>query len=530
MTDNISKREKLYNNLISTGKVTEQELGTKDDFMQSITDKESASYLYNNLKTKFDEEEIQTPDKFWEYLSADFGEQPQGQVNAFSQQQPQESGLAPVSLNSSIMSEQEKPALESPFQQQKPLAPMSFANQAQQGTVQQTEPAEYTLEDIDKQLKNLKTADGGALDFYRGFKKKAEGDDDTVAQFGREGKAMNLFNVLTRPKLTTQEQKFYADNKDKMDAMLDKESALYLQKDFLKLKQNLEKYDSKDSGLKTFWKGLTQTGLLKDFLSLGQNELKRNLEVMGVFDKATNEPEKLSDEEVKMLELYQEWDTASKQKTDFWFTAGQSSQMMGEFILNMIGANFAAAGLRAGVKQAFRVATKEMLKGATKKAIAKNIGKKLGEAAIFNVMAIPARTTFWKELTGKAIDGYEVTNDGKVVNEGTLGGDLYEASVRTFMEYFAEEFSTAVAGGHATKLLESKGTKKLLGKTFEKLSKLTNNKTFKQTSKALDYANIGNVPEEMFEEVLTQAGNGLFLWSKEDISQLADPDFINLSQ
>lgn len=75
-----SKRERLYNNLIGTGKVTEQEIGTKDDFVNSITDNESAKYLYNNLKSKFDEEEIGDESKFLGYVSSDFsGPLPAGQ-------------------------------------------------------------------------------------------------------------------------------------------------------------------------------------------------------------------------------------------------------------------------------------------------------------------------------------------------------------------------------------------------------------------------------------------------------------------
>ena len=140
-------------------------------------------------------------------------------------------------------------------------------------------------------------------------------------------------------------------------------------------------------------------------------------------------------------------------------------------------------------------------------------------------MALPSRPMFYQELSGNRVDGYKKDENGKVENNGkSLGADVYEASVRTFMEYFAEEFSMAT-GGAATKLLDSKGTRKLLGSTFSKLRKVTDNKAFKSATKLLDYANIGSIPEEMFEEVLTQAGNALFLWSKDDIAQLANPEF-----
>jgi len=509
MIDN-NKRGQLYDNLIGTGRVNQEQIGTKDEFLSAIGDRVKASEFHKNLLTVFDKEEVGDELSFLASIEEDF--MPNDPVNKFMAKQPQ--GVVGA-MKTKMGEPRMKDGL--PVQESIPL---------EVDEPDQTDyPTPQSLPEIDNQIEQLSQEDKGFINIYRDVKKKKEGDYQEMAALGREGKSMNLFNVITKPKLSKEEEAFYTENRERGDQMLDREKALYLQKDFLRLKENLEKYDSKDSGLKTFWKGLTQTGLLKDFLSLGQVELQRNLDVMGVFNKAVEEPEKLTKEEERLLTLYKEWDNASKQKTDFWYTAGQSSQIMGEFIANMVGANIAAGGLRAGMRSAFNVATKEFLKGAGKKVIAANIGKKLGEAAIFNVMALPSRTTFYKEFTGKSLEGYGKNQYGEYENTGSIGKDLYESSIRTFMEYFAEEYSTSVSGGYATNLLKSKAGNKLLGNTFEKLSKITDNPAFNQVTKVMNYANIGNVPEEMFEEVLTQAGNGLFLWSKDDIAQLADPDF-----
>jgi hypothetical protein len=68
----ISNREKLYNNLIETGRVSEREIGKKEDFINALGNPSGAKYVYDNLRSKFDPEEIGDETKFLGFVTADY--------------------------------------------------------------------------------------------------------------------------------------------------------------------------------------------------------------------------------------------------------------------------------------------------------------------------------------------------------------------------------------------------------------------------------------------------------------------------
>ena len=59
------KRDELYDNLIRSGKVTENEIGSKDDFKNAINDEQSSREFYRNLTDLFTEDEIGSEDDFY---------------------------------------------------------------------------------------------------------------------------------------------------------------------------------------------------------------------------------------------------------------------------------------------------------------------------------------------------------------------------------------------------------------------------------------------------------------------------------
>ena len=68
----MSKRDRLYDNLISTGKVSANEIGTKEDFNKAIRDEKTARQFHDNLLTVFTEDEIGGADDFYNSISSDF--------------------------------------------------------------------------------------------------------------------------------------------------------------------------------------------------------------------------------------------------------------------------------------------------------------------------------------------------------------------------------------------------------------------------------------------------------------------------
>lgn len=68
------KRDELYRNLINSGKVTEAEIGSIDDFKRAVYDKASAQYFYYKLMSTglFTEAELGDAETFYQSIQSDF--------------------------------------------------------------------------------------------------------------------------------------------------------------------------------------------------------------------------------------------------------------------------------------------------------------------------------------------------------------------------------------------------------------------------------------------------------------------------
>lgn len=68
------KRDQLYDNLINSGKVTENEIGNREEFKNAVKDENSSRQFYKNLYNSgtFTEDELGTEDQFYDAISSDF--------------------------------------------------------------------------------------------------------------------------------------------------------------------------------------------------------------------------------------------------------------------------------------------------------------------------------------------------------------------------------------------------------------------------------------------------------------------------
>lgn len=83
------KREILYDNLIQSGRVSEYEIGTLDQFRNAIKDKRTADEFYNNLiDFGLSEDEIGTADDFYKSIASDFEVNPQQEPQASVSRKP----------------------------------------------------------------------------------------------------------------------------------------------------------------------------------------------------------------------------------------------------------------------------------------------------------------------------------------------------------------------------------------------------------------------------------------------------------
>lgn len=514
---NITKRERLYNNLIGTGKVNEQQIGTKDQFLKALSTPEKASKFYNRVSSIFSPSEIGGELEFLTFLDDDY-KTPEHKDQFSAQNILQRTAPAqtlPQQIQTEVRKDFAKPDNTLPADPANRLPeqkPVQFSDNTVQQTVQVPEQVEIkTPDDAEKELQSLTDSTKDFMSRYNNIKQRLQGIyGEGKLQQGKEARIGNFSTLFSAAKVSPQDRQFFEENREKAAEIEDRTKALMLQKDLLKLNENLKTYDDTVSGLAKFWNGLTNTGLLKDFTTLGMTEIERNFDVASIAEK---DPALLTKEERDMLNIYKDFQALNEGKKSFWHTAGASSQKMAHFITNIVAGNFAFAGLREGMRQGIGIATREALKGAAKKQIAANIGKKIGESAIFNLVVTPTRTTFYEELSKGAID-----------QDKSALKNVYESTMRTFWEYFAEEFSVNL-GSHGAALLESRSLNQVLGKYAKNLSKVTGNKWYQATKNILDKAQIGNVPVEMGEEVLTNLGNALTLLSQEDFNQLKDADF-----
>ena len=90
------KRDQLYDNLIGSGRVSEKEIGTREDFKNAIKDEESSRQFYKNLSGSglFTEGEIGTEDEFYGSISSDFTQQPDKQPQVTTSDERTDSVLA----------------------------------------------------------------------------------------------------------------------------------------------------------------------------------------------------------------------------------------------------------------------------------------------------------------------------------------------------------------------------------------------------------------------------------------------------
>lgn len=72
MQENLSKREQLYNNLLATKKVTANEIGTKDEFLNALSSPDKVKQFHSNLLSVFSEKEIGNNDDFYKSIESDF--------------------------------------------------------------------------------------------------------------------------------------------------------------------------------------------------------------------------------------------------------------------------------------------------------------------------------------------------------------------------------------------------------------------------------------------------------------------------
>lgn len=524
MTDSkaqqVDSREKLYNNLIGTGRVSEKELGKKEDFLNSITSASDAAYLYKNLKTIFDEEEIGDERKFTDYVLRDI-------TGPFPAGRPGGNLPLPSSAETTF-------APQNPFviQDKAPAPLMSKANAPISKSVdqvaQQASPiaADSVVSDVEGELKELNDRHKEELAKFNAIKQKMNIPDvDSFTGYNaRESRMMGLGGLLSKAKISKEEREFYEKNKERLEDVEKQMKAMLIRRDVANLAEQQESLDPNSPGIKKFWDGLTKSGTVKDFLTMGLSTMRDDVNMIGLLEKASKDKGSINPEEQKLIDSYMKLQELQSKDNGFWYGAGGSFREMVPFVINMIATGGVAGAVNLGQK-AIATSFKAATKLGKKKAI-EYAARKAGSLMLGNMLRTPVTTTFYTDLAKRRVGNFQQDESGDIVKgNNSFLGDLYRSSIINTLEYMTEGFGDLVGRGMLTSFLARKRVLGPMSNYVRALEKITQNPVYKQVGKVLDKAQVHGIFTETFIEEAPNALLSSVLTGSDDYKQLAKPEF-----
>lgn len=516
----ISNREKLYNNLIGTGKVSESEIGSKEDFVSSVTDVAGAKYLYKNLKSKFDEEEIGDEGKFISFLTPDFsGPLPAGQGKI---PLPSNPAQAPEFGNPFIVEDKAPAPLKSKASEPtpQPAAPAT----AQQPAIDDL-PLSDRKKELDSQAQKIRE-ENDWLTRFEMIEGKIKGVEQAKPTAKGELSPTSLFFLMNKAKVNKEDREFYDTHLDKADEARRRINALKMQKDFIQIAENLDSYDPKGSKVKQFWQGLVNTGTMKDFATMGITQIERAFNIGHLLRKASENEELLLPEEKQAVDTYNNLRKIESEDRGFWHKSGAMFQQMIPFVAQMMLTSGTTNAVKTGLWATGKAASFKAAKEIGKKEAVNYAVRRGGQEVVANMLRSPLTTTMYTNLAERRLQNYSENEQGDVVrNDNTLAGDIYKAYVTNTLEYLTEGFGELAGRGLLTPFINNKKLIGLLGKQANILDKVTANPAYKKMGAFLDKAQVHNISSEIFIEEVPNALLSSLLTGSDDYKQLADPEF-----
>lgn len=298
-----------------------------------------------------------------------------------------------------------------------------------------------------------------------------------------------------------------SDDKERLDALTDMYNQGRISEDtFNKI---LDLGDTSDkSGL---WYGMFKTGKIEDFATLGLNELARNIDIADIA-KRYNEGLPVNEDELTLLNVYNKLSQIQSQDRSFGFNAGMGMQQSLQFVLESL----ATGGVNA-IGSAAKQGGKALL-------------KRLGQNAVRQAMLTPVTPMMYNDYAQRVTNLYlsedEATGENMDVTTGDKLGALYKSYVGTFAERFSETLGNVVGEAKLFgRLINNKGTRKLLGKAFDTMAKIADNPAYKATADLLAAGGITDIPGEFASEYSGNIINSIFTLDAEPLAELFDAEF-----
>lgn len=292
-----------------------------------------------------------------------------------------------------------------------------------------------------------------------------------------------------------------SDEQEKVDALTDMYYGGRISEDtFNKI---LDLGDTSDkSGL---WYGLFKTGKIEDFVTLGLNELSRNIDIAEIASRY-NKGLPVNEDELTLLSVYSKLAQVQSQDRSFGFKAGMGMQQSLQFVLESL----ATGGVNAI--------------GSAAKQGGKSFLKRLGQNAVRQAVLTPITPMMYNDYAQRVTNLY--LSEDKV-NSGDKATALWKSYVGTFAERLSETLGNVVGEAKLfNKLINNDATRKLLGNAFETMAKIADSPTYKATAELLAAGGISDIPGEIASEYSGNIINSVFTLDAEGLSEIFDTEFL----
>ena len=530
------KRDQLYDNLINSGRVSENEIGNREQFKAAIKDEAASRQFYNNIINSgvLTADEIGSEDDFYDSISSDFATPQEAPVQQGYQPSAEEMAgfMGTINRAGKVASG----AVQSYDRRAKNLQKRQGLNVSQQinlgesgnlvqgekklnpetGQLEDTYITSYGNEYDNKALADMEQRQIDQNERDRRYKESLPGQlDDAYAE--RDKIAAEIEEETKRVGYGQSPERSFAPQ---VPGSIPRQSAERLSNDRLQTlyaaqRQNDQRIlaleaERDDDGGTQFWRGFIDAAKNPSTLTFGATDFMDMTQLMRIKNKvdaayeAGQEPQ-LTDVEQELMQssfLNNYAQQKYGENRGFMYRAGGVSMQALPFVAEFMATGGLGALSQKGAELGTRAAEKLALQGLSK-TLMKNLGIVAGDVAAGWAMA---NTTGLFRTTGDVMqrnigdvtlnpegeyDFGEYDEEGNYHRGGkSLGRSIYEAEVANTLEYYTEKLGEHLQIG---KWL-AKGAEKMgLGK----LSKVVN---YLSGNKWLERGGIQDYPSEVVEE------------------------------
>lgn len=516
------KRDQLYDNLINSGRVSENEIGNREQFKAAIKDEAASRQFYNNIINSgaLTPDEIGTEDDFYGSISSDFATPQEAAPAGY---QPSAEDMAGFMGTINRAGKAATGSVQSFDQKAQNLQKRQGLNVPQRVNVGESN-------NLVQGEKKLNPETGQLEDTYI-TSSGNEYDNKTLANEEQRQIDQNLRDERYRQSLPGQLDDAYAE-RDRLNEELGKIQGQWVDQDGrvhygnrgndesvaaleAALRQNQQRIaaleaERDDDGGTQFWRGFLDAAKNPSVQSFGLTDFDDMLQLMRIKSKmdtaieAGKQPQ-LTDAEQALMQSTFLNNYAQQQYGEnrgFMYRAGgismQALPFMAEFMMTGGFGALSEKGAELGTKAAEKLALKGL-----NKTLMKNLGVVAGDVAAGWAMA---NTTGLFRTAGDVIqrnigdvtmnpegeyDFGEYDEEGNFKRGGkSLGRSIYEAEVANTLEYYTEKLGEHLQIG---KWL-AKGAEKM---GLSKLSKVVN---YLSGNKWMEAGGIQDYPSEVVEE------------------------------